>query len=98
MRLQAEALQARQDELDRIPIEGKFGQGKRRFGIGRLLTKLASTSETAIVLCFLVMNLEKWLAAIFLCLFFKERKSYFKPYPTGLLSPAVGLKLSLTEN
>lgn len=97
MRLQAEALQARQDELDRIPIEGKFGQGKRRFGIGRLLTKLASTSETAIVLCFLVMNLEKWLAAIFLCLFFKERKSTFKPYSTGLLSPAVGLKLSLTE-
>ena len=97
VRLQAEALQARQDELDRIPIEGKFGQGKRRFGIGRLLTKLASTSETAIVLCFLVMNLEKWLTAIFLCLFFKERKSNFEPYPVGLLSPTVGLKLSLTE-
>ena len=97
MRLQAEALQARQDELDRIPIEGKFGQGKRRFGIGRLLTKLASTSETAIVLCFLVMNLEKWLAAIFLCLFFKERQPNFKPYPRGLLSPKVSLKLSLTE-
>ncbi len=70
---QADALQARQDELDRIPIEGKFGQGKRRFSIGRVLTKLADTSETAIALCFLVMNLEKWLAAIFLCLFFKER-------------------------
>jgi len=24
---------ARKDEVDRIPIEGKFGQGKRRFGI-----------------------------------------------------------------
>ena len=80
LRLQAEALQARQDELDRNPIEGKFGQGKRRFGIGRLLTKLASTSETSIVLCFLVMNLEKWLAAIFLCLFFKERKSSSQQY------------------
>jgi hypothetical protein len=73
-RLREEALQARQDELDRIPIEGKFGQGKRRFSIGRLMTKLASTSETVIGLCFLVMNLEKWLAAIFLCLFFKEQK------------------------
>ena len=73
-RLRAEALQARQDELDRIPIEGKFGQGKRRFSIGRLMTKLASTSETAIALCFLVMNLEKWLAAIFLCLYVKEQK------------------------
>ena len=70
--LRLAALEARQDELDRIPIEGKFGQGKRRFGLGRLMTKLASTSETAIALCFLVMNLEKWLAAIFLCLIFKE--------------------------
>ena len=74
-RLRVEALQARQDELDRIPIEGKFGQGKRRFSIGRLMTKLASTSETAIVLCFLVMNLEKWLRAISLCLYVKELKS-----------------------
>lgn len=73
-RLQAERKQAYQDELDRIPIEGKFGQGKRRFGLGRLMTKLATTSETSIALCFLVMNLEKWLAAIFLFLFFKEQK------------------------
>lgn len=74
-RLRFEALQARQDELDRIPIEGKFGQGKRRFGLGRMMTKLATTGQTAIVLSFLVMNLEKWLKAIFLCLFFKERKT-----------------------
>jgi IS5 family transposase len=86
-RLRAEALQARQDELDRIPIEGKFGQGKRRFGIGRLMTKLASTSETAIALCFLVMNLEKWLAAIFLCLFFKEQKPSLQRNFTCLLLP-----------
>lgn len=72
-RLKAEAKRARQDEIDRIPIEGKFGQGKRKYGIGRLMTKLAETSETAISLCFLVMNLERWLAAIFLRLFFKER-------------------------
>ena len=71
-RLKAEAKRARQDEIDRIPIEGKFGQGKRKYGIGRLMTKQAETSETAISLCFLVMNLERWLAAIFLRLFFKE--------------------------
>jgi hypothetical protein len=76
-RLKAEAKQARQDEIDRIPIEGKFGQGKRKYGIGRLMTKLAQTSETAISLCFLVMNLERWLAAIFLRLFFKERNFDF---------------------
>lgn len=79
------ALQARQDELERIPIEGKFGQGKRRFGLRRLMTKLVSTSETAIVLCFLVMNLEKWLKAISMCLLFKERKLLFQYYINGLL-------------
>jgi len=78
-RLKAEARRARQDEIDRIPIEGKFGQGKRKYGIGRLMTKLAQTSETAISLCFLVMNLERWLAAIFLRLFFKEQKLVFEP-------------------
>ena len=71
-RLKAEIALARQDERERIPIEGKFGQAKRRYGINRIMMKLSSTSETAIALCFLVMNLERWLAAIFLCLFFKE--------------------------
>jgi hypothetical protein len=87
--LRAAALEARQDELDRIPIEGKFGQGKRRFSLGRLMTKLACTSETAIALCFLVMNLEKWLRAIFLCLIFKERKPLFQRCiaELGLLYP-----------
>lgn len=67
--LQDRKNQQRQDELDRIPIEGKFGQGKRRFSLGRILTKLAGTSETAIAITFVVMNLEKWLKKLFLCLF-----------------------------
>jgi len=52
---------ARQDEIDRIPIEGKFGQGKRRFSLSRIMCKLSQTSETAIAVVFLVMNLEKLL-------------------------------------
>jgi hypothetical protein len=60
---------ARQDEIDRIAIEGKFGQGKRRYGLGRIMTKLDHTSKTAIAMSFLVMNLERWLKAIFLSLF-----------------------------
>ena len=51
----------RQDEIDRIPIEGKFGQGKRRFSLSRIVCKLSSTSETAIAMVFFIMNLEKWL-------------------------------------
>lgn len=60
---------AYQDEIDRIAIEGKFGLGKRRYSLGRIMTKLDCTSKTAIVKSFLVMNLEKWLKAIFLSLF-----------------------------
>jgi len=53
----------RQDEIDRIPVEGKFGQGKRRFGLGRIMAKLAGTSATVITMNILVMNLEKLLKA-----------------------------------
>ena len=56
--------QTRQDELDRIPIEGKFGQGKRRFSLSKIMCKLADTSASAIAIAFLVMNLEKWLSAV----------------------------------
>jgi hypothetical protein len=62
--------QVRQDELDRIPIEGKFGQGKRRFSLSKIMSKLECTSETAIAVVFLVMNLEKWLKSLLLSLFF----------------------------
>ncbi len=50
--------QAHDDATARMAIEGKFGQGKRRFGLGRLMAKLARTSETMIQVSFLVMNLE----------------------------------------
>ena len=56
--------QTRQDELDRIPIEGKFGQGKRRFSLPKIMCKLAETSVSAIAVAFLVLNLEEWLSAV----------------------------------
>lgn len=58
--------QQRQDELDRIPIEGKFGQAKRRFTLARVMAKLAETSEAVILVSFIVMNLEKILSQILL--------------------------------
>ena len=61
--------QARQDELDRIPIEGKFGQAKRRFSLSKIMCKLARTSETAIAITFIVLNIERWLNAILFCRF-----------------------------
>mgnify|MGYP001816000474 CR=1 FL=1 len=69
--------QARQDELDRMPIEGKFGQVKRRFSLARVMCKLAKTSETAIMVAFLVINLEKWLQSHLFCLIFTFRIQFF---------------------
>jgi hypothetical protein len=54
-----------QDELDRNAIEGKFGQGKRRFTLGLIMAKLAQTSEAVISISFIVMNLEKILSILF---------------------------------
>lgn len=61
-RLKLETRQQREDEIERIAIEGKFGQGKRRFSLSRIMAKLAGTSETVIMLSFMVMNLEKILS------------------------------------
>ena len=60
--------QAMADEGIRNHVEGKFGQGKRRFGLGRIMAKLASTSATQISLSFLVMNLELALKRFFFSL------------------------------
>lgn len=60
-----EKKQSREDELIRNTVEGKFGQGKRRFGLGRVMAKLASTSAAQIALSFLVMNLEHALRLLF---------------------------------
>jgi len=51
-------------------VEGKFGQGKRRFSLARVMTKLAQTSEVSIMISFLVMNLEKILTGILSFLLF----------------------------
>jgi hypothetical protein len=61
--LKQEKQQHRQDEIDRIAIEGKFGQGKRRFSLARIMAKLAGTSEVVIMVSFMVMNLEKILSS-----------------------------------
>jgi len=67
--------EALQDERDRNAIEGKFGQAKRRFSLNRVMAKLPDTSETAIAITFLVINLSALLRQVlrFLCLFRKKR-------------------------
>ncbi len=67
--LNAQKKQLREDEISRIPIEGKFGQGKRRFGLGLIMAKLSGTAEVSIMISLLVMNLEKILRSLFCFLF-----------------------------
>ena len=56
------------DERVRVEIEGKFGVSKRKYSLGRVIAKLAWTSETAIGIVFLVMGLEKATRILFSCL------------------------------
>jgi transposase, IS5 family len=57
--------QAAYDERIRNAIEGKFGQGKRRFSLARIMAKLENTSRTAIAITFLVINLSTWWRRVF---------------------------------
>jgi hypothetical protein len=70
--------EALQDERDRNAIEGKFGQAKRRFSLNRVMTKLPDTSETAIAITFLVINLSALLRQVLrFFLSFSEEKVIF---------------------
>jgi IS5 family transposase len=55
--LKQEKAQRRQDYLQRIPIEGKFGQGKKGYRLNDIRAKRANTSFAWINTIFLVMNL-----------------------------------------
>ena len=63
--------QAQQDARIRNAIEGKFGQGKRRFSLNRVMAKLPHTAATSMAITVLVMNLERRLRPLglfFVCL------------------------------
>lgn len=51
--------EAREDEKDRIPIEGSFGNAKRRYGLSLIKAKLKETGGSSISLKILVLNLDR---------------------------------------
>jgi hypothetical protein len=53
------------DQRRRNAVEGKFGQGKRRFGFSLIREKLALTQGSTIAMNILVMNLERLLVLLF---------------------------------
>lgn len=61
----AEKQQFIDDQRQRNAVEGKIGQGKRRFGLGLIREKLSATQGSTIALNVLVMNLEKLLELLF---------------------------------
>jgi len=81
---EAKLLRKRLKEHGRLrnQIEGKFGEGKRKYDLDRVMAKTMRTSESWISAIFFVMNLARWLRlSSFLSLFrwlefFKERFLY----------------------
>ncbi len=56
---------AKKDASERNTVEGKFGEGKRTYGLGLIRARLQDTSETVVCIQFLVMNLERKLRVLF---------------------------------
>jgi len=79
----------REDESTRVAIEGKFGEAKTCYSLDRIEMKLKETSETAIMMVFIVMNLSRIIrlrvAALFLC---------FQDFIRGITNPCRILALN----
>lgn len=83
--------QKRLERIDgriRNAVEGKFGEGKRRYGLGCIMAKLKDTSESVIVLQFMVMNLEHKLR-VCLSHFFKVLFAQFYMFSNQFISGIV---------
>ena len=75
--------QERRESGERNAVEGKFGEGKRSYGLQRIRCHLEETSESEIVLIFMVMNLKKILRDLFVAFFGRlldELKNVFSEY------------------
>jgi hypothetical protein len=58
---EAERKQLYHDSCQRNAIEGDYGTGKRKYGLGLIMTKLYETTLTAISFKFFVKNMERFL-------------------------------------
>lgn len=69
--LKQQRAEERADTKIRNRVEAVFGEGKRFYGLGRIMARLKETSETVIAMQLLVMNLERRLR-ILLARFFYQ--------------------------
>jgi hypothetical protein len=63
--LAEEKKRRKSEQRRRNRIEGSFGVGRRRYGLGRVRTRLAETSETTICMAYFAMGIAAYLAACF---------------------------------
>src|SRR5699024_8730028 len=83
----------RADARNRIPIEGKFGQGKAAYGLARIAARRPDTSQAWIRSIFLVMNLITlqrllllWLVIMWACV---EEIEHGRTLQQGLLDQPI---------
>jgi len=80
--------QRRQEANQRNQIEGKFGEGKRKYQLDRVRTKRQDTSEHWIAMTFFAMNIAAVLRQYFLSWFFwRLRRNGAVPF--GLLGGSI---------
>ena len=68
-------LEERLESGERNAIESAFGAGKRRYGLNLVMERLQETSEVAIHVCILTMNLWKRLRALLYALFLRALRT-----------------------
>jgi hypothetical protein len=91
----AEKRQFVDDQRQRNAVEGKIGQGKRRYGLGLIREKLPATQGSSIAMNVLVMNLQKLLELF--CLFFVLCWQLLVSAARALSANSRGLSCQLSE-
>lgn len=61
----AQARKLKKERAERNHIEGKFGQGKRKYGLGTIMARLEKTQESWVAASFFVMNIIKMSQELF---------------------------------
>jgi hypothetical protein len=80
---EAQRKQLYEDNCKRNAVEGDYGTGKRKYGLGLIMTKLYETTLTAISFGFFVKNMERVLR-LFVLQFFKKVTFYFPKYQNSI--------------
>jgi len=83
--------QRRADERNRIPVEGKFGQGKNGYRLNQIRARLASTSEAWVRSIFLVTNLMALLRLLLLWLRIRLDNSIMRQLSEGIRAIMIAL-------